>query len=255
VIVYFTTRLTSELRSREQELRRAEELRARSEKLEALGTLAAGAAHELATPLSTIAVVAKEVQRQFKGHESANVAADDIALIRSELDRCRDILNRMSVESGQAMGEPMEIVTVQHLVEHLVGDVKPFWQVRTVLADGTSQRKVSIPLRGFTQAVRGIVKNAVDAGGPEPVEVRVHAAAETMCLTIGDRGPGMASDVLQRAGEPFFTTKPTGEGMGLGLFLARSLVERLGGTVQIQSVVEQGTTVTVRLPLCPDGIR
>ena len=103
--------------------------------------------------------------------------------------------------------------------------------------------------------MRGLVKNAVDTGGREPVEVRVNAAAESMCLTVRDCGPGMAEDVLERAGEPFFTTKPPGEGMGLGLFLARSLVERLGGTLQIQSLVDQGTTVTVCLPWCQDGTR
>jgi two-component system sensor histidine kinase RegB len=114
---------------------------------------------------------------------------------------------------------------------------------------------LSVPLNGFTQAMRGIVKNAVETGGREPVEVRVNAAAETMCLTVRDFGPGMAEDVRERAGEPFFTTKPPGQGMGLGLFLARSLVERLGGTLQIQSLVDQGTTVTVCLPWCQDHAR
>jgi two-component system sensor histidine kinase RegB len=250
VIVYFATRLTGELQRREQDLRRAEMLRARSEKLEALGTLAAGAAHELATPLSTIAVVVKEVQRELNGKAVSKIVVDDIALLRSELDRCRAILDRMSVHSGRAADEPVVATSAEDLVRDIQADMSKPELVHTTFAPGVEKRHVSVPRTVLTQALRGLVQNAVDAGdGREPIHVDVDLDRDHLRLRIEDRGPGMTADVLARAGEPFFTTKEPGKGMGLGLFLARSLVERLGGTLTIQSSVGQGTTVWVRVPL------
>ena len=250
VIVYFTTRLTGELQQREQDLRRAEMLRARSEKLEALGTLAAGAAHELATPLSTIAVVAKEVQRELKGQDMAEIVVKDIALIRSELDRCRSILDRLSVSSGHVVGEPLVTVTTEELVEQVLAGMATQCPIRADFASGTKQKTVSVPLTGVAQALRGVLQNAADANrGPEPVRLKIDTDAEYLRLDIQDRGTGMNAEVLARAGEPFFTTKEPGKGMGLGLFLARSVIERLGGTLQIHSSVGQGTTVVIRLAL------
>ncbi len=250
VIVYFATRLTGELQRRQRDLRRAEMLRARSEKLEALGTLAAGAAHELATPLSTIAVVAKEIQRELDGTAVAKIVVEDIALLRSELDRCRTILDRMSVHSGRAADEPVVAISAEDLVRDIQADMSKPGQVQSTFAPGVREKHISVPRTVLAQALRGLVQNAVDAGdGQAPIQLGVDLDGDHLRLEIRDRGPGMTADVLARAGEPFFTTKDPGKGMGLGLFLARSLVERLGGTLTIQSSAGQGTTVYVRVPL------
>jgi two-component system sensor histidine kinase RegB len=81
------------------------------------------------------------------------------------------------------------------------------------------------------------------------VELRVARREDTLALTVRDRGAGMPPEVLARAGDPFFTTKQPGRGMGLGLFLARSVVERLGGTLELESSPGRGTTVSVTLPI------
>jgi len=100
VIVYFMTRLTDELAMQQQAVRRAQALRANSDKIQALGTLAAGTAHELATPLSTIAIVARDVEQAFEQHPpdfpGAEDVVEDVHLIRSQLDRCRKILDTMA---------------------------------------------------------------------------------------------------------------------------------------------------------------
>ncbi|MGL4513403.1 MAG: ATP-binding protein [Lacipirellulaceae bacterium] len=253
VIVAFTTRLTAELRSSERRRRRAEEERARAAKLEALGTLAAGAAHELATPLSTIAVATGEALRQLEGAGASLEALDDLRLVRSELTRCRTILDRMSVRSGQAPGERPETIRAAALVEEVLGELAARDRVRVEYESGAGRLEVLIPRVALSQALRGVVQNAIDATAESastvPVEVRADPLASTLRLRVIDNGPGMPPAVLARASEPFYTTKPPGRGMGLGLYLARSVVERLGGSLRIESIPGSGTTVTIVLPL------
>ncbi|WP_252851133.1 ATP-binding protein [Aeoliella straminimaris] len=247
VIVAFITRVTSELRASQRAQQRAEERRARSEKLEALGTLAAGAAHELATPLSTIAVVVNEVQRELAAHDLPEHIAADLELVRRELARCRTILDRMSFDAGQSIGEALERITTGDLVELVIEDMSAADRVHVEADEAASQRLVQVPPVAVAQAIRGLVQNGLDAS-TDVVVINVTGQPAKMQLAIVDRGTGMPPEVLARAGDPFFTTKQPGQGMGLGLFLARSVVERLGGSLDIQSAAGEGTTAVVELP-------
>ncbi|MEQ8847051.1 ATP-binding protein [Botrimarina sp.] len=253
VIVNFTTRLTSELRASERLRRRAEKERARSEKLEALGTLAAGAAHELATPLSTIAVAVTETHRELlqSGHDGP--AVEDLALVRREIDRCRTILQRMATESGQPAAGLPERLTAEELILDVLEELPQADRVEVVWRNGAAALEIVAPPVALAQAVRAVVKNGLDAtdeaGVDAPVTVACDRLANTLRLTISDHGPGMPPEVLERADEPFFTTKAPGAGMGLGLFLARSVVERLGGSLRLESRASGGAAVTIVLPL------
>ncbi|MCA9133090.1 MAG: hypothetical protein KDA45_08035, partial [Planctomycetales bacterium] len=113
VITYFITILTGELRQRERALKDAEDARVRHRQMEALTTLAAGAAHELASPLSTIAVVAKELSRALEKQHVSEAVTKDVALIRSELNRCREILDRMTSTAGEAAAEKLQTVSIE----------------------------------------------------------------------------------------------------------------------------------------------
>ncbi|MCA9172913.1 MAG: HAMP domain-containing histidine kinase [Planctomycetales bacterium] len=253
VICYFITRVTRELRERERQLRVAEQQRSRSERLEALATLAAGAGHELASPLSTIAVIAGDLARHLEGTDVPETVLEDVSLIRTELDYCRAILDRMSGQAGQAAGESVEEITVASLIDEMLDGMRHPERVETVLAD-VARVKMVVPLQALTQSLRGVVQNGLDASPDgQPVTVRVTqedaAGAQAIVLRVVDRGNGMSPSVLRRVGEPFFTTKETGKGMGLGLFLTRSVLERLGGTLELESEEGRGTTATIRLPL------
>lgn len=247
VIVAFMTRLTSELRASQRAQRHAEEQRARAEKLEALGTLAAGAAHELATPLSTIAVVATEVERELAGRDLPDGIAADLALVRRELERCRSILNRMSLDAGQWIGEALTEMSVADFVDVIVDELASDERVHIDLGDDAEEIRLRVPRVALAQALRGLVQNGLDASTDQVTitSERLHAGVR---ITIADRGPGMPRDILARAGEPFFTTKQPGQGMGLGLFLARSVVERLDGRLTIESKPGAGTQAIVELP-------
>jgi two-component system sensor histidine kinase RegB len=250
VVVYFTSLLRDQLRKREHQVQAFQADRARTQKLEALGTLAAGAAHELSNPLGTIAVVAREVERRVAGTPAAATVVKDFALIRSELDTCRNILKRMSAEAGQAMGERLVEVTAAELIDEMLDGLQSAERVLVLVEPEAEDVTVSVPLVGLAQAVRGIVQNALAATATTQ---RVGVAADRLDgrlrLTVRDEGIGMPAAVLARVGDPFFTTKEPGHGTGLGVFLARAVVERLGGKLGIDSAPGRGTTVTILLPL------
>ena len=249
VTVYFITRVTRELQYREFQLRVAEMQRSRSERLEALATLAAGAGHELASPLSTIAVIAKDLAKHLEGTQVPNTVIEDVGLIRSELDHCRRILNEMSSSAGQATGEVMRRVTVRELIEEVLDVVRRGDRVRAEFSSDAGERDVVLPLVGTAQAIRAIVRNALDASpSSELVNLTVTVDADNLRIQVSDNGTGMKSDDLVRASEPFFTTKEPGQGMGLGLFLDHNVFGRLGGEFQLASEFGAGTTATIRLP-------
>lgn len=249
VIVLFTTRVSSQLRRQERRVRELADLRARSERLESLGTLAAGAAHELATPLATIAVITQELERELTAGQLTERTISDIQTVRTELDRCRDILDRMSTDAGLAIGETLVTTTVGELVDEAVDGAGDPSTIHVTFADGAAEVPLEAPLHGLAQAIRGIVKNAVDASGVQPrVECHVTATANRFTLQVQDSGTGMDAETLRRIGEPFFTTKEPGKGTGLGVFLARNIIERLGGTLSFSSAPGEGTCVTIQLP-------
>jgi two-component system sensor histidine kinase RegB len=249
VVTYFITRVTRELHQRESELRDAEQRRARSERLESLATLAAGAGHELASPLSTIAVIAKDLAKHLEGTNAPQSVLDDVTLIRSELDQCRRVLDSMASGSGQALGEAMQPVEISSLVFEVLDGVRRREHVIVTVPAEVSNCAVLVPLTGMSHAIRGIIRNALDASSfGEPVEFSTTCENKWAVLTVRDRGPGMPPEILSRAGDPFFTTKEPGQGMGLGLFLARNVIERIGGELRLASTPGTGTTVTIRLP-------
>ena len=244
-IVYFLDRLKRALADREVELRRARERTARQERLAGLAALAAGAAHELASPLATIAVVAKELERSL----AAAPAADDARLIRSEVTRCSDILAELAVDAGQARGDPPTSVRLGELIASVKRGLGDDARIVTQLDAALAAREIRTHVRLLTRALKSIVDNGLDAVG-EGGQVRLEAQllGDRLSLSVVDDGPGMSPEVLARALDPFFTTKPTGQGMGLGLFLAASVAEQLGGELQLRSELGSGTAVTLEIP-------
>ena len=250
-IVYFLLRVRRALEARETELAASRGRSARQERLASLATLAAGAAHELSTPLATIAVVMKELEhvvaRVTGGSEDD--ALRDIRLVREQVDRCRAILERMSSEAGTSVGEAFVATPVVGVVTTALAGLSPRVSVRTEIDGDDATTRVRVPPRAFSQALRGIIKNAQDAsadGGQ--IVLRVSAGTAGVHFEVRDTGTGISPGILDRIGEPFFTTKPTGHGMGLGVFLARAIVERLGGHMHLDSAVGVGTTAVLQLP-------
>ena len=177
-IVYFLMRVRRALAVREEELASSRSLAARQERLASLATLAAGAAHELATPLSTIAVVAKDLERAVVGAGAPAAAADDVRLMREEVERCRRILARMRVDAGDPAGERFARGLGSRAGRRLSGRCSTELDraVSVTVDETTAAATTALPRHAFGQALRGLVDNARQASPPgAPVSLRVAA--------------------------------------------------------------------------------
>lgn len=237
LIAYFIGRIRRSLRLREREMERLRAHAQRNEQLAALTTLAAGAAHELGTPLATIAVVAKELERQAQGDVS-----DDAVLIRQQVERCRIILDRMRADLGDNLTHRGRAMAMEELLRTIQENLTLEQRQRLEISRAAGTDLVIEPARAIEQAVTVLVRNAFDATqASQPVRLAVLRNKEKLAFEVQDRGQGMDEETLRRAGEPFFTTKSPGRGMGLGLFLVRLTAERYGGSLTLQSHPGQGT--------------
>jgi len=242
---FLMSRVLRELRQREVELDQVRRESARREKLASLATLAAGAAHELGSPLSTIAVAARELQEALSRREGLDTEAADAGLIRAQVDRCRAVLEQLAHDAGQSPGTSIARVSLADLVEQACTGLESGGRLRIEVP---REHSVRLPVKSVARALRGVIRNAIDASSPKEVTIDCELRDEVLRLTVRDRGTGMTPDVRKRAEEPFFTTK--GErGMGLGLFLARSVTEELGGRLEIVTEEGRGTEVSLILPL------
>ena len=253
--VFFVSRVTATLARRSEQLEAERERRGRRRHLEALGTLAAGAAHELGTPLSTIAIVAKELELRLARSQGNEVEQADATLIRDEVARCRRILDRMSTDAGGGIGEQLVPTSARELADLVVGEMaaKDRVLVEFDLPGASGEGKevpYVIPRQGLATSIRAIIQNSIDASaGDSSVRLVLRRPKGRLQIFVADVGVGMSPDEVERAKEPFFTTKEVGRGMGLGLYLASSFCENLGGRLEILSEVGTGTTVRMDIPV------
>jgi len=250
LVTFFIGKITRAIAIQREQISTLREANARNARLAALTTLAAGAAHELGSPLSTIAVAAHEAALRAARLAGGTAIAKDLELILLEVDRCQGILHQLSGRAAEpADAEPLTIDRLAAQVRELLGPERAE-RVRFELSGADA--RFELPAEQLAQSIAALVKNALEAS-PAEVGVVVTMAndAADVAITIVDRGAGIADDVLPRIGEPFFTTKQPGRGMGLGVFLARTFVESRGGALVIESSPGHGTRAVVRLPAEP----
>lgn len=243
IIAALVTRLLSALERRDRAL---ELLRVRNEgamRAASLATLAAGAAHELSTPLATIAVAARELERGLG--ERLQEGGDDARLIRDEAARCRAILDDLSGAAGQPSGEPPQAISLSRVLEEVKARFASSDRDRVRIAS-LPEAEVQWPVRPIGRALANVVQNALQAS-PRDVRINVTRSPDSMTIVVADDGPGMTPEQAARAGDPFYTTKAGGT--GLGLFVTRSTIEQLGGTFRLATTAGAGTAVTMTLPI------
>jgi two-component system sensor histidine kinase RegB len=240
LIAFFVTRMHAALRTRDQELSALREKQLRDERIVALGTQAALAAHELATPLATIQTTAHELAREFANDPEIGA---DCHLLEKQAQACKQILTQLAARAQDTTPAALPLDTwVTSLLER--------WQVLRPDAQLTSTLPASgrdfTPPEGLEQAILNVLNNAADAS-PDAVEVRAETNSDELLIDIADRGPGFSPEQKTQAGRVVFSGKP-GRGWGMGLALTHATLERLGGTLTLTERDGGGTRVRITLP-------
>jgi two-component system sensor histidine kinase RegB len=246
----YAWQITEESRQLSDALAATELVLAREQHLSQLDGLAAAAAHELGTPLSTISVIAKELERAIAPNAPHG---DDVRLLREQARRCRDILAKLTELS--AGGEPFDRMPLTALIEEVVAPHRNFGVTIevTVPSDRTTE-PVGARNPAILYGLGNLLENAVDFAR-DRVAVEAHWSEDVVAVTISDDGPGFAPEILARIGEPYVTSRrrhqnDTGEepaGLGLGFFIAKTLLERSGATLSFENRPMPGTGAVVRL--------
>jgi two-component system sensor histidine kinase RegB len=250
IIGALVTRLALTIERRDRALMRLREDAARQMRLMSLASMAAGAAHELSTPLSTIAVAAGELAHAAAMLPGGDTLAEDIALIRAELTRSRRILTDLSGRADEGSAA-IDAVPVGAAIDRAI-DARPAGDRARVNVVGQRTIIVTWPIALVARALDNVIANGLQASADGVVMVSVAPSGDDrVSLTVSDQGSGMTAETLSRAGEPFFTTRADSHGMGLGLFVARATAQQLGGTLIIDSTLGRGTTVEFDLPRAP----
>jgi two-component system sensor histidine kinase RegB len=245
IVSWFVARMAHAVRERDAALARVREETLRNERIVALGTQAAGAAHELGTPLSTMAVIVGELKREPETSPEWSASLD---ILDAQIRACKHRLNKLLADAQSNDNAAMP--------QQFIAEVLDEWQLLRptvryrcdIAAADWPQRRMSAD-PSLRAALLNLLNNAADAS-PDGIVMTARHDADNFILSIHDHGAGLTPDVAAHAGAAFFSTKD--EGHGSGLFLANATIERLGGKVRLFNRDEGGATTEITLPLQPE---
>jgi two-component system, sensor histidine kinase RegB len=231
---FYSYRVSREAMQLSEALAATELVLQRENHLSQLDGLAAAAAHELGTPLATISVVAKEMEKELGNDERFG---EDVHLLRSQSERCRDILRRLTTLSAD-QEEAMRFLPLSSLIEEVAAPHREFG-IRIIVIEKSPRESEPVGLRnaGIIYGLGNLLENAVDFAR-DHVVITTDARADKVVVTIEDNGEGYSPDILQKIGEPFVTSRNRDDragGLGLGLFIAKTLLERSGAKLTFEN--------------------
>lgn len=246
----FVVGLASSLRRQRQRLLEARDRTARTDRLRSVGTLAAGAAHELNTPLSTIGLRLRRVARR---HTDADTSRD-LEVIRTQLDRCKQVVDQLLIGAGDPSASDIERRPLAEIVEEAVSMWSKGSSLAVVFEDHAEGLLVEVPRIAFVQALINLLENAREAQEEvscfDPLVLRVLRDRQRGVVELTDRGCGLP-DASEQVGEPFFTTKSTGT--GLGVYVARAVADGAGGGLRYFRGEPRGTVALWWFPEARSG--
>ncbi len=240
LIVFFIVRMSDALRERERHLADMREKAARDELVVSLGAMAAGAAHELGTPLSTMAVIVGELARNHDGDPG------QLQILREQVQRCKEILSQISASAGVARAEGGRSQLLDAYITELLEQwqsTRPEAQVEVRMQEGEPPQLVADVT--LTQAIANLLTNAADASN-QGIMLACQWHDDAIAIEVCDEGPGLPDELRQRLGTPFVSTKSSGR--GLGLFLSQAVIERLGGSLSLSDRQPHGVCARISLP-------
>lgn len=242
-ITFFVSRMARAVRAQEEQQAERREGILRDQQLLAVATQAAGAAHELGTPLSTMSVLLGELRQEYRDKYDLQ---DDLALLQEQVRLCKDSLQSLVRAAEADRRQAAERRTVLAWFEECINRWHLMRPEATYAYDygGEGDMPWITPSADLGQAFLNMLNNATDAC-PERLDIRLRWDAEQVVISIADQGPGVPLHIAEQLGKPFITTK--GKGLGLGMFLSQASVTRAGGSVKLYNR-GAGTLTELSLP-------
>lgn len=246
IIAFFVTRIGQSLRDYDHLMASIREQSLESERVLSLGTLAASAAHELGTPLATMAVVSKELAQDLANQPEQ---LQQLEIMRKQINRCKEILSSITSNAGQSRadtGQGLPLRDFLHEVIQRWRDTRPATELIVTLCDSTNN-PIIFTDRTLIQGIQNLLDNAADAS-EERILLNAQWDDYLLQLEIRDFGSGISDDIKKQLGKPFFTSKDK-NGMGLGVYLTQLTLSRFGGELKLSNHIEGGALTLVKLPL------
>lgn len=257
LITLFVTRMAEAIRSRELTLARARENEMRNEQLVAIGTLAAGTAHALGTPLSTMSVLLTDLDKYSDDELKKMSIKEDISLLRQQVVRCKDSLNQLTRFYNKAdRHAPYDgaITTFMEDIQDYIVNIHPHANVRFAVQESAQSANIPYDL-SLRHAVINLVENAIKAAESQVIVTSLVTKTpdQLIEITIQDDGPGIPASVMENMGVPFISTRK--DSMGLGIFLANAAIQRAAGSIEMFNLKNGGAMSIIRLPLSKPSAR
>jgi len=250
LVAFFVVALAKTLKERERSLAEAREAALRDERVVSLGTLAANAAHDMGTPLGTIAILTHQIAEDFPEYRFPELN-EKLVILKQQLERCKQALSVMSASAGEMRAESGKVV---HVSEYL-DDVLKQWRthkaatkLKLFIAHNVDLDAQIIAERTLTHSLINILNNASEVTRDDAgIEFHAEWDIDSLCVKIRDFGPGLPPGLVGFAGQQ--PVKSNKQGMGVGLFLACTTIKRLKGTISFNNLDEGGACVEIHLPL------
>lgn len=247
LITVFVTRMAGAIEARENNLAKARESELRNEQLIAIGTLAAGTAHALGTPLSTMSVLLTELDKLSAQELSSNAVKDDIRLLREQVYRCKDSLAELIRYYQKEHSSEQESATLDSYISDIrdyITNIHPSARI-SFTNEMKTERRISSDL-SIKHAVINLIENGIKAATHE-VQVKFKEAEDSgIEISIQDDGPGVPASIMENMGEPFISSRK--DSMGLGIFLANASIERVAGSIEMFNLKSGGALAVIQLP-------
>lgn len=251
LLVLFVTRIVRNLAERDARLAALRQRAVEEEHVVRMGLLASGAAHELGTPLASVAVMLGDWKRDPVVRGAPELLGD-VAEMSAEVARCKDILSQVLAAAGEVRGDAPVRTTLSAFIRRTVEDWRTTHDVIVRLSDGRDGDPPMVADKPLAQTIVNLLDNAVEAGA-RSIRIAIAADGARVRVTVRDDGRGFVPGVLADFGKPYRSTKGR-HGAGLGLFLATNVLRTLGGTVRARNCRSGGAEVTLDWPLAATAV-